>query len=79
MYRLINPPVGPGRAPLQPRAKLRRHKTLTVPLGCLYSLGGDGVNAAAEAALRGDPAWHENIRVPGSPWAWASTPCAGSS
>mgnify|MGYP000846270766 FL=1 len=66
MYRLIAHPMGPAAHAMQPRAKkLREHKTLTVPLSCLYSLG-DGVVPPQEATLEGDPAWHENIRVPGS-------------
>ena len=66
MYRLIAHPMGPAAHAMQPRArKLREHKTLTVPLSCLYSLG-DGVVPPQEATLEGDPSWHENIRVPGS-------------
>jgi pimeloyl-ACP methyl ester carboxylesterase len=66
MYRLIAHPMGPAAHAMQPRAKkLRERKTLNVPLSCLYSLG-DGVVPPQEATVEGDPAWHENIRVPGS-------------
>jgi hypothetical protein len=36
-----------------------------MPLSCLYSLS-DGVVPPQEATVDGDPALHENIRVPGS-------------
>lgn len=66
MYRLIAHPMGPAAHALQPRAKkLRGRQTLPVPLSCLYSLG-DGVVPPQEATVEGDPALHENIRVPGS-------------
>jgi hypothetical protein len=51
---------------MQPRAKtLREHRRLAIPTSCLYSLG-DGVVPPQEATINGDPAYHENIRVPGS-------------
>jgi hypothetical protein len=36
-----------------------------MPLSCLYSVS-DGVVPPQEATVDGDPALHENIRVPGS-------------
>jgi len=66
MYRLIAHRSGPAVHTFQPRArKLRERSTLTMPLSCLYSLG-DGVVPPQEATVEGDPALHENIRVPGS-------------
>ena len=60
------PPDGPAAHAMQPRAKkLRERKTLPVPMSCLYSLS-DGVVPPQEATIDGDPALHENIRVPGS-------------
>jgi len=51
---------------MQPRAKkMRERETLPMPLSCLYSVG-DGVVPPQEATVEGDPARHENIRVPGS-------------
>ena len=51
---------------MQPRAKsLRERRRLAIPTSCLYSLG-DGVVPPQEATIDGDPAFHENIRVPGS-------------
>jgi hypothetical protein len=51
---------------MQPRAKtLREQRRLAIPTSCLYSLG-DGVVPPQEATIDGDPALHENIRVPGS-------------
>ncbi len=66
MYRLIAHPVGPAAHAMQPRArKLRESKKLRMPLSCLYSLS-DGVVPPQEATVDGDPALHENVRVPGS-------------
>lgn len=66
MYRLIAHPMGPSAHAMQPRAKkLRERKTLPMPLSCLYSLS-DGVVPPQEATVEGNPALHENIRVPGS-------------
>ncbi len=66
MYRLIAHPSGPSVHEMQPRArKLRERQRLTMPLSCLYSLS-DGVVPPQEATVDGDPALHENIRVPGS-------------
>jgi hypothetical protein len=58
--------MGPAAHSLQPRAKkLRERTSLPMPLSCLYSLS-DGVVPPQEATVDGDPALHENIRVPGS-------------
>ena len=66
MYRLIAHPMGPDAHTMQPRARnLRDRKALPMPLSCLYSLS-DGVVPPQEATVDGDPALHENIRVPGS-------------
>ena len=66
MYRLIAHPMGPAAHTMQPRAKKLRERThLPMPLSCLYSLS-DGVVPPQEATVDGDPALHENIRVPGS-------------
>ena len=66
MYRLIAHPLGPAAHTMQPRAKkLRERMALPMPLSCLYSLS-DGVVPPQEATVEGDPARHENIRVPGS-------------
>jgi pimeloyl-ACP methyl ester carboxylesterase len=66
MYRLIAHPMGPAAHTMQPRAKkMRERDTLTMPLSCLYSVG-DGVVPPQEATVAGNPALHENIRVPGS-------------
>ncbi len=66
MYRLIAHPAGPSVHEMQPRArKLRERKALPMPLSCLYSLS-DGVVPPQEATIDGDPALHENVRVPGS-------------
>ena len=66
MYRLIAHPMGPSAHAHQPSARrLRQRMDLAMPLSCLYSLG-DGVVPPQEATVDGDPARHENIRVPGS-------------
>ena len=66
LYRLVSHPLGSAAHAMQPRAKnLRERKCLPVPTTCLYSLG-DGVVPPQEATMDGDPALHENIRVPGS-------------
>jgi pimeloyl-ACP methyl ester carboxylesterase len=66
MYRLVAHPLGPIAHSMQPRAKqLRAHHELPMPLSCLYSVG-DGIVPPQEATVDGDPAIHENIRVPGS-------------
>ena len=66
MYRLIAHPMGTQAHSHQPSArKMRQTMALPMPLSCLYSLG-DGVVPPQEATVDGDPALHENIRVPGS-------------
>jgi pimeloyl-ACP methyl ester carboxylesterase len=66
LYRLVSHRLGAAAHTLQPRAKtLRDHRRLAIPTSCLYSLG-DGVVPPQEATIDGDPAFHENIRVPGS-------------
>jgi hypothetical protein len=66
LYRLVSHRLGPAAHVMQPRAKtLREQRRLQIPTSCLYSLG-DGVVPPQEATIDGDPAFHENIRVPGS-------------
>ena len=66
LYRLIAHPLGPAAHSMQPRVrKLREKKVPPLPMSCLYSLT-DGVVPPQEATIDGDPALHENIRVPGS-------------
>ena len=66
LYRLVAHPLGSAAHTLQPRVKdLREHKPLPIPTTCLYSLS-DGVVPPQEATIDGDPALHENVRVPGS-------------
>ncbi len=66
LYRLIAHPMGTAAHVTHLRAKnLRRPKVLPVPISCIYSLT-DGVVPPQEATIDGDPALHENIRVPGS-------------
>ena len=66
VYRLVSHRLGSAAHVMAPRAKgLREHRRLAVPTSCLYSLS-DGVVPPQEATIDGDPALHENIRVPGS-------------
>jgi pimeloyl-ACP methyl ester carboxylesterase len=66
LYRLISHPMGTAAHVTHLRAKkLRERKALPVPISCVYSLS-DGVVPPQEATIDGDPALHENIRVPGS-------------
>ena len=66
LYRLVAHPLGSAVHTMQPRVKdLRERKRLPLPTTCVYSLG-DGVVPPQEATIDGDPALHENIRVPGS-------------
>jgi pimeloyl-ACP methyl ester carboxylesterase len=66
LYRLVSHRLGSAAHAMAPRAKsLREHRRLAVPTSCLYSLG-DGIVPPQEATIDGDPALHENIRVPGS-------------
>ncbi|MFO1398709.1 MAG: alpha/beta hydrolase [Burkholderiales bacterium] len=66
LYRAIAHPMGTAAHLTQRRARtLRQRKTLERPISCIYSLS-DGVVPPQEATIDGDPARHENIRVPGS-------------
>lgn len=66
LYRLVSHRLGSAAHAMAPRAKsLREHRRLAIPTSCLYSLS-DGVVPPQEATIDGDPALHENIRVPGS-------------
>jgi len=66
LYRLIAHPMGATAQHTDLHArKLRGRKVLRVPMSCLYSVS-DGVVPPQEATIDGDPAWHENVRVPGS-------------
>jgi len=66
LYRLASHRLGAAAHVMQPRAKkIREQRRLAVPTSCLYSLG-DGVVPPQEATIDGDPAFHENIQVPGS-------------
>lgn len=66
LYRLVSHRHGSAAHVMQPRAKMLREKRrLPLPTSCLYSLS-DGVVPPQEATIDGDPAWHENIPVPGS-------------
>ena len=66
LYRLVVHPLGSAAHAMRPRVKdLRERKRLPIPPPCMYSLG-DGVVPPQEATIDGDPALHENIRVPGS-------------
>lgn len=66
LYRLVAHPLGSAAHVMQPRVKdLREGKRLPIPTTCLYSLS-DGVVPPQEATIDGDPALHENIRIPGS-------------
>ncbi len=66
LYRLIAHPMGAAAQHTDRHArKLRGPKVLQVPMSCLYSIA-DGVVPPQEATIDGNPALHENIRVPGS-------------
>jgi pimeloyl-ACP methyl ester carboxylesterase len=66
LYRLVAHPMGAGAQHTDLHARrMRGPKVLPVPISCLYSLT-DGVVPPQEATVDGDPAFHENIRVPGS-------------
>jgi len=66
LYRLVSHRLGATAHVMQPRAKeMRERRRLAIPTSCLYSLS-DGVVPPQEATIDGDPALHENIRVPGS-------------
>lgn len=66
LYRLVSHRLGASAHMMQPRAKeMREQRRLDLPTSCLYSIS-DGVVPPQEATIDGDPALHENIRVPGS-------------
>jgi hypothetical protein len=64
LYRLVAHPLGSAAHAMQPRVRQLRGRP-PVPMSCLYS-ATDGVVPAHQATFDGDPALHENIRVPGS-------------
>lgn len=64
LYRLVAHPLGSAAHAMQPRVRQLRARP-PVPMSCLYS-ATDGVVPAHQAQFAGDPALHENIRVPGS-------------
>lgn len=64
LYRLVAHPLGSVAHAMQPRVR-RLRANPPVPMSCLYS-ATDGVVPAHQAQFTGDPAMHENIRVPGS-------------
>jgi pimeloyl-ACP methyl ester carboxylesterase len=64
LYRLVAHPMGPVAHAAHADARALRQAP-RVPVSCLYS-ETDGVVPPHEATLDGDPAMHENIRVPGS-------------
>ena len=64
MYRVLAHPIGP----VAHQARARSHRMRApppVPSTCIYSRH-DGVVPPGQATLDGDPANHENVRVPGS-------------
>jgi pimeloyl-ACP methyl ester carboxylesterase len=66
LYRLVSHRLGASAHVMQPRAKaMRERRRLAIATSCLYSLT-DGVVPPQEATIDGNPALHENIRVPGS-------------
>lgn len=66
LYRVVSHRLGASAHVMQPKAKaMRERRRLAVPTSCLYSLT-DGIVPPQEATIDGDPALHENIRVPGS-------------
>jgi pimeloyl-ACP methyl ester carboxylesterase len=64
LYRLVAHPMGPVAHAAHADARLLRRPP-KLPVSCLYS-ETDGVVPPHEATIDGDPALHENIRVPGS-------------
>jgi pimeloyl-ACP methyl ester carboxylesterase len=64
LYRLIAHPMGPVAHAAHTDARLLRRPP-PLPVSCLYS-ETDGVVPPHEATIDGDPALHENVRVPGS-------------
>lgn len=64
MYRVLAHPHGPVTHQARSRSRAMRAPP-PVPSTCIYS-ERDGVVPPAQATLEGDPASHENVRVPGS-------------
>jgi pimeloyl-ACP methyl ester carboxylesterase len=64
LYRLVAHPMGPVAHAAHLDAR-RLSRPPPLPVSCLYS-ETDGVVPPHEATIDGDPAMHENIRVPGS-------------
>jgi pimeloyl-ACP methyl ester carboxylesterase len=64
LYRLVAHPMGPVAHAAHVDAR-RLSRPPPLPVSCLYS-ETDGVVPPHEATIDGDPAMHENIRVPGS-------------
>jgi pimeloyl-ACP methyl ester carboxylesterase len=64
LYRLVAHPLGSAAHAMQPRVRQLSARP-PVPMSCLYS-ASDGVVPEHQAKFDGDPALHENIRVPGS-------------
>lgn len=64
LYRLVAHPLGSPAHAMRPRV-LSLRAPPSVPMSCLYS-ATDGVVPAHQATFDGDPAMHENVRVPGS-------------
>jgi hypothetical protein len=74
MYRLVAHPMGALVHENQPAGKvLMAQSPLGLPVSCLYGVG-DGVVPPQEATMDGDPALHENIRVPASHMGMAFNP-----
>jgi pimeloyl-ACP methyl ester carboxylesterase len=64
MYKALSSSLGPMAH--QARARSTKMRTAPpVPSTCIYSMH-DGVVPPEQATLSGDPAIHENVRVPGS-------------
>ena len=64
MYRVLAHPHGPVTHQARSRSRAMRAPP-PVPSTCIYS-ERDGVVPPEQATLAGDPANHENVRVPGS-------------
>lgn len=66
LYHLVARPTDPTVHVAYPSyKKLRWRDWPQIPVSCLYSLS-DGVVPPQEATIHGNPARHENVRVPGS-------------
>ena len=64
MYRALATPFSPETHAARARSREMRAPP-PAPSTCLYS-AGDGLVAPEQATLPGDPATHENVRIPGS-------------